>query len=178
MANRKINTSNKSVAYTGALLGVAAVFSYSIAIMIYVVIRSSITIYKIMPSGERSDILLINGFSIAYSIGIFSILMALLSSAGGSIAAFILKKTLIVFNPKFNFIRAVYLSFITSLVLLTIVYLLLHPLLKNWMTFNYGETFTFWFLCPAIIFIVVIVVSGSKLNRILDEAAMGLKYKI
>ena len=95
MANKKINISNKKVAYAGAKLAVAGVFSYSLIIMLYAIIRSTITICNIMPTGERNNILMQNGFSIAYSVAVFSILMALLSAISGAIAAVIFKKVLL-----------------------------------------------------------------------------------
>ena len=170
MVNKEINISNRSVAYNGAITGVAAVFAYSLAVMMYAIIRSSVTIYNSMPSGERSNILLANGFSIAYSVAVFSLLMALLSSAVGAIAALILKKLLPGFNPRFKFTKAVFLSSFTALVLLGMMYLLLYTLLKDWMTFNYVETFAFWFLFPAVIFFVACVIAGSKLNKALNPA--------
>jgi hypothetical protein len=167
MVNKTINIRNKSVAYNGALTGVAAVFTYSLAVMIYAVIRSSITIYNIMPSGERSNILLINGFSIAYSVAIFSLLMALLSSIAGAVAGVILKKVLYYFNPNFINRKAIVISCIVAFITLVIMYLLLYALLKNWITFNYMETFSFWFLMPAVIYAAACVVGGSKLNKLL-----------
>ncbi|CAN5442197.1 hypothetical protein BH10BAC2_BH10BAC2_36330 [soil metagenome] len=174
MLNKKINITNKSVALNGAVLAVAAVFTYSLIVMIYVIIRSSATIYSIMPGGERSNILLANGFSIAYSVAIFSLLMALLSSAGGAVAALILKKSLLGFNAQFNFTKAVVISSITASAWLIMMYLLLYTLLKEWMTFDYAGTFLFWFLFPAAIFFAVSIVGGSKLNKILDTGITQL----
>lgn len=171
MADKKINISNRTVAYHGAVTAVAAVFAYSLAIMIYAVIRSSVTIYSIMQGVERSSILLLNGFSVAYSVVVFSLLMALLSPAGGALAAVILKKSLLLFNPRFNFIKAVVTSFVIAITLLIIVYLLMYSIFKDRMTFNYIETFVFWFLCPAVIFLGTCVIAGNKLNRILKANA-------
>ena len=169
MANDKINISNKWVACNGAITGVAAVFAYSIAVMMYAIIRSSDTIYNSMPNGERSSILLANGFSVAYSVAVFSLIMALLSSAGGAIAALILKKSLLSFNPQFNFTKAVVISAVTALACLGIMYLLFFALLKDWMTFNYVETFVCWFLFPAVIFFVACIIAGSKLNKVFNR---------
>lgn len=165
MLNNIINTSYKKVAYAGAKVAVAGVFSYAVLVMLYAIIRSSVTIYNIMPNGEASNILLLNGVSIAYSISIFSILMALLSSLSGAIAGVILKKALQYFNPNFIKRKAIALSCITAFAILTIMYLLMYALLKNWMTFEYIQTFTFWFLLPAIIFFTVCIVGGIKLNN-------------
>ena len=167
MLTSKTNISDKAVAYNGAIAAVAVVFAYSIVVMIYVIIRSSATIFNIMPIGERSNILLVNGFSIAYSVAIFSFLMAVLSSLAGAVAAVILKKLLLVFNHEFNFGKAVLVSCIIALVLLTLIYLLFYGLLKEWMTFSYPETFSFWFLIPAAIFTAVCIIGGSKLNQVL-----------
>lgn len=167
MDSSLINISNKSVAYYGAIVTVAAVFGYSLVVMMYVLIRSSFTIYNIMPSGERSNILLINGFSIAYSVAIFSVLMALLSSVVGAIVSIILKKSLVYFNPQFNYRKAVIVSATGALVILIIIYALLFTLLKAWMTLNYIETFSFWFLFPAVIFLIACIIGGRQLNRIL-----------
>ena len=167
MLNNTINISNKNVAYAGAKIAVAGVFGYALLVMLYAIIRSSITIYNIMPSWERSNILLANGFSIAYSIAVFSLIMALLSAIVGSIAGVILKKVLQYFNPNFINRKTIVISCITSIVILTIIYLLMYALLKNWMTFNYIETFSFWFLVPAAIFLAVYIIGGSKLNKVL-----------
>ena len=169
MLKSKLNISNKTVAYNGAIVAVAAVFAYSIVVMIYAIIRSSTTIYSIMPKGERNNILITNGFSIAYSIAIFSLLMAVLSSVSGAVAAVILKKSLVYFNPQFNFRKAIIISSIAALAMLFIIYFLLYALLKERMTFNYAETFLFWFLFPAIIFFAACIIGGSKLNKSLEQ---------
>ena len=169
MEKSKLNISDRTVAYNGAVVAVAAVFAYSLIIMIYAIIRSSVTIYSIMPKVERNTILLANGFSIAYSVAIFSLLMAALSSVAGSVAAVILKKSLQYFNPPLNFKRAILISCITALALLILIYNLFYALLKDWMTFYYAETFIFWFLFPAAIFIAVFIKSGIKLNKILEN---------
>ncbi len=157
------------MAYNGALTGVAAVFTYSFAVMIYAIIRSSITICNIMPNGERSSILLANGFSIAYSVAIFSLLMALPSCGAGAIAAIIFKKMLLYFNPNFVYTKAIIIGWVIAFGMLMIIYLLLYFLLKNWMTFNYIETFSFWFLLPAVIFFGVCIIGCSKLNKALNK---------
>jgi hypothetical protein len=171
MANKTINISNKKIAYAAAKLAVAGVFSYSLVVMLYVIIRSSVTICNSMPSGERNNILMQNGFSIAYSVAVFSILMALLSAISGAIAGVIFKKFLQYFNPNFSNRKAIGISCLTAFVTLIIMYLLLHALLKDWMTFNYIETFSFWFLMPAIIYVGACIIGGSKLNKILKMVA-------
>jgi hypothetical protein len=165
MLHRKENIFNKSVAYNGAMIAIAAAFTYSLVVMSYVIIRSSLTIYSIMPSGERSNILLINGFSIAYSVVIFSIVMALLSSVSGAVTAVILKKLLVYFNPELNYRKAIIISSFVALSMLIILYILLYALLKDWMTYNYVETFMFWFIIPAAFFFTVCIIGGSKLNK-------------
>lgn len=151
--------------YRGAIVSVAATFAYSIVVMVYVIIRSSSTIYSSMPKGERSAILWANSFSVAYSVAIFSILMAIVSSLAGGVAAVVLKKSLLHFNPQFQLDRAVVISFITALSLLAIQYLLLRALLKDYMTFAYAETFLFWWVFPAIIFFVACIVGGCQFNK-------------
>jgi hypothetical protein len=176
MVSKKINISNKSVAYNGARIGVAAVFAYSLVIMIYVILRSSITIYNIMPSEERNNILLTNGFSIAYSVAIFSLLMALLSSVVGAITAIMLKKSLLYFNPESNFRKTILISSIAALTILFIIYFLLYALLQDWVTFNYAETFLFWFIFPAFIFFGVCVVSGKKLIELFKNLSSQINH--
>lgn len=95
MKKSESNISNKAVAYSGAMAAIAATFAWSIIVMVYVIIRSSATIYSIMPTGERSTILLTNGFSIAYSVAVFSLIMAVVSSLAGALAAVILRKSLL-----------------------------------------------------------------------------------
>jgi hypothetical protein len=94
MLKSKINISNKSIAVNGAAVAVAAVFAYSIIVMIYSIIRSSATIYSIMPMGERNTILWANATSVAYSVVVFSVILALISSLTGAIAAVIQKKNI------------------------------------------------------------------------------------
>ena len=168
MLKRKMNISNKVMALNGATVAVAAVFAYSLLLIIYVIIRSSDTIYSIMPMGERNSILWANSISVAYSIAVFSILLALVSSITGAIAAVILKNLILYFNPKLIFRKTVLISCITAFALLTVLYLLLYALLKDWMTFNYFDTFSFWFLFPAVIFFSACVIGGIKLNRVLN----------
>jgi hypothetical protein len=158
MNNILHNISNKKVAYNGALIAIAAVFGYSLVVAVYVVIRSSSTIYSIVPQEEKTSIIMANGFSVVYSIAIFSLLMAV-----------ILKKLLLYFNPEFNFKKAISISFITALIAPIIIYFMLFALLKDWMTLNYVETFSFWFLIPAAIYFTVCVILGSQLNRILKK---------
>jgi hypothetical protein len=167
MTSNAANISNKKVAYASAKIAIAAVFGYALFVMLYAIIRSSITIYDIMPGGERTNILLLNGFSIAYSVAIFSLLMGLLSCISGAMAGVIIKKALQYFNPNFINMKAIFISCVTAVVTLTIMYLLLYSLLKNWMTFNFIETFSFWFLLPAIIYVVACIIGGSKLNKLL-----------
>jgi hypothetical protein len=156
--------SNKTMAYNGALVSITSVFVYSIVVMIYVIIRSSSIICSVMPKEERSVILWANGFSIAYSVTIFSIVMAMISSLAGASAAVILKRSLLHFNPQFQLSKALVISFITALVLLAIQYVLLRVMLKNYMTFGYAETFLFWFGFPAILFLSVCIVGVYQLG--------------
>lgn len=83
METRKRNISNKTVAYNCAVIAVAAVFAYSILVMAYAIIRSSVTVYGIMQDSERNTNLLASGFSVAYSVVVFSNLMAAFSSIAG-----------------------------------------------------------------------------------------------
>jgi hypothetical protein len=167
MAEVKVHISNKKAAYYGAIISVAAVFAYSIVIMIYVIIRSSAVIFNVMPKGERNTILLLNNFSVAYSVTIISILIAALSGVFGALAAVILKQSLLYFNPKFNSKNAIWVSCMVALVLLSSMYISLYGWLGDYMTFYNSEIILFWFLFPAIIFAAVCVVAGIKLNRIL-----------
>jgi hypothetical protein len=161
-----VNISNKRIAYYGVIIAVATVFFYSLIVMIYVIIRSSLTIYKILLSEERTIILLQNSISIAYSIAVFSILMAIISSIVGMITAIILKKSFLYFNPKFNKRNALLISGIIAISISGVIYFVLRISLKDWMTFNYFEPFLFWFLIPAILFLIVSLVHGNKLNKI------------
>ena len=167
--------SNKSVAVKGVTLIVASVFGYSLLVIIYVIIRSSITIYNIMPHEEKVAILWNNGISVAYSIAIFSIIMVTISIVIGSISALILKNGLFYFNPRYNNKKAIFISFTIAILVIISIYLMLLALLKNWMTFNYIEPFLFWFVFPATIFLVVFVYGGNKLNNELSR--MNIKSK-
>lgn len=161
-----IDTSNKRLAFYGATIAVATVFFYSLMVMIYVLIRSSLTIYEILSSEVRTSILLQNGISVAYSIAIFSVIMAIISSIIGMITAIILKKSFLYFNPKFKKRNALLISGIIAISINGIVYFFLRITLKDWMTFNYIEPFLFWFLMPAFLFLIINVLVGGKLNDI------------
>jgi hypothetical protein len=165
MGKNKPYISNKTVAYNGAMLAIAAVFGYSIIVMLYVIIRSSLTIHSIMPKGERNTILWINGFSVAYSVVIFSLLMTVVSSLAGAVAAVVLKKLSAYFNPSFNLRKANFISIIIASIMLLLLYLLLYALLEEKMTIVHVETFLFWFLFPAVIFFVVCVMAANRLNK-------------
>jgi hypothetical protein len=157
--------SNKTAAYNGALLAVAGVFAYSLVVLLYVIIRSSANIYNIMPSSERSIILWANDFSMAYSVAVFSLLMAVVSSLAGALAGVVLRKVMLWFNPQLHFNKAILISSITALVLLSLLYLLLYLLLKERITLQYAETFLFWFLFPAVIFFTVSIIGALALNK-------------
>jgi hypothetical protein len=167
---------NKTAAYNGALVAVAGVFAYSLVVMLYAIIRSSVSIYSCMPSAERSTILWTNGFSIAYSVAVFSLLMAVASSLAGAVAGVILRKVLLWFNAKKHFNKAILVSSITALVLLLLLYLFLYILLKERITLQYAETFLFWYVFPAVIFLAAVVLAGVKLNKQLQ--AMNSNEKI
>jgi hypothetical protein len=169
MPKSKPTISNKTVAYNGSMVAVAAVFAYSTLVMAYTVVRSSATICSIMPTDETMTILMTNFFSVAYAVVIFSIIMAIPWSVAGAVAAVIIRKSLAYFNPRFDFKKAALISCVTSLVLLIVGYSLLYRLLKDWMTFNYAETFLFWFLFPAAIFFVACIIGGTTWNKILNK---------
>jgi hypothetical protein len=167
MNENTINISNKRVAFYGASIAMATVFFYSLIIMIYVIIRSSLTIYEILSSEVRTSILLQNGISVAYSIAIFSVIMAIISSIIGMITAIILKKSFLYFNPKFKKTNALLISGIIAISINGIVYFLMRITLKDWMTFNYIEPFLFWFLIPATIFLSACISLGGYFNGLL-----------
>ncbi len=166
MNENPVNISNKKLAYCGAMIAFATVCFYSIIVAIYVLIRSSSTIYNIFLTGERLSTLIENGISVIYSIAVFSIIMAIISSIVGVVAAIILKNSLLYFNPHFNNKRAILISGFTVILILSLLYFLLRFLLKDLMTFSYIESFLFWFLFPAILFLIVSIVSGKKLNKL------------
>ncbi len=157
--------SNKTAACNGAIIAVAAVFAYSLVVMLYAIIRSSVGICSIMPSTERSTILWANGFSMAYAVAVFSLLMGVISSIAGAVVGMVLTKVLRYHNPHFHFNKAVLISSITALVSLLLLYLLLYLLLKERITFQYAETFLFWYAIPALIFFIVVVISGVKVTK-------------
>jgi hypothetical protein len=167
MNENPINTSNKRLAYFGAIIAITTVFFYSLIVLIYIIIRSSLTIYEIMLSEVKLAILLENAISMGYSIAVFSIIMAIISSLVGIVTAIILKKSLSYFNPKCLNRKAKIISGITAILIACLIYLLLRFTLKDWMTFNYIEPFLFWFLIPAILFLIFSIVGGSQLNGLL-----------
>jgi len=157
--------SNKTAAYNGALIAVANVFVYSLVVMLYAIIRSSVRICSIMPWPDRSTILWTNGFSVAYAVLVFSLIMAIVSSIAGAVAGVILRKVLLWLNPRLHFSKAILISSIISLVLLLLLYLLLYMLLKERITLQYAGTFLFWYIFPAVIFFIAVLISGVKLNN-------------
>lgn len=163
----KLHISDKEVAFYGATIAVAGVFGYSIIVMIYTIIRSSGTILSIMPIHERNTILFINGFSVAYSITVFSLIMAGFSAVIGVLTAVILKKSLLHFNPFFYSRSSIFISSFIALTVLTIIYLTLYGLLKEYFTFYFPQTFVFWFIFPALIFLGSCIYGGFKLNQFL-----------
>ena len=167
MNENTINISNKRLAFYGASIAVATVFFYSLMVMVYVIIRSSLTIYEILLSEVRTLILLQNGISVAYSIAIFSILMAIISSIIGMMTAIILKKSLRYFNPNFGNRKSILISGIIAISINGIMYLLIRITLKDWMTFHYLETFLFWFLLPSLLFFMACIIGGKQLNTAL-----------
>ena len=164
MNENSINISNKRVAFYGASIAVATVFFYSLAVMIYVIIRSSLTIYEIATLEVKTSIILQNGISVAYSIVIFSILMAIISSILGSITAIILKKSIRYFNPNYENRKSILISGIIAVLANSIVYISLRTMLRDWMTFHYIETFLFWFLLPSLLFFMACIIGGKQLN--------------
>ncbi len=173
MMNR--DSSNKTAAYNGALVAVAGVFAYSLLVMLYAIIRSSASIYNTMPPSELSTILWINGFSMGYSVAVFSLLMAVVSSIAGAVAGVMLRNMLLQFNPQRHFNKAILLSSITAIVLLALLYLLLYILLKERITFQYAETFLFWYVFPGVTFFVAVVAGGVKLNKHLTKIKYAKK---
>jgi predicted PurR-regulated permease PerM len=169
MHQTKRHNTNSKIALNGAYIAIAAVFAYSLLVMLYAIIRSSASIYNIMPPGERISITWANGISIAYAAVVFSMVLALISSIPGAVSAVILKKLLMHLNPSFNQLKAALISCGTAVVLLTTMYFLLYAMLKDWMTFRFPETFLCWYLFPAVIFFVVTIIGGNKLNKALQQ---------
>jgi hypothetical protein len=159
--------SNQTVAFSGALLGIAAVFAYSLIVMFFVIGYSSTIIFEIMPAANRSSILFMSGFSVAYSVVVFSLLMAVPSSVAGILIAVTLKKLLLYFNPIHRHKKALLISGITVTAAILLVYLLLW--LNGWATFPFSETVWFWFLYPAILFSTVCLIGGTNLNAFLAK---------
>jgi uncharacterized membrane protein YozB (DUF420 family) len=91
--------------------------------------------------------------------------MAIVSSVAGAVAGVILRKVLLWLNPQLHFHKAILISSTTSLVLLLLLYLLLYILLKERITFQYAGTFLFWYIFPAVIFFIAVLISGAKLNN-------------
>ena len=165
MKSNSINISNKNVAYTCAVHIIAAVFIYSLITLIYVLIRTSHTIFNSLPNGDRTAILWQNGISVIYTISIFSIVMAIISGIISGITAVIVKNLLHYFNAKFNYKKSIFISILTVFIIILIVFSILHIILNDWMTFDNIEPFLFWFLIPASLFLIVTIIGGFKLNK-------------
>jgi hypothetical protein len=172
MPDVKLHISDKKLAWHGAAAAVAAVFAYSLLVMVYVLVRSAASIWSIMPKGGRMEILWANGISVAYTVAVFSLIIAALSAIPGAVAAVILKKLLLYFNPRFNFKNAIVIGSVMAMVLLILLYLFLYFLLKKRMTFKYAATFLFWFFFPGVIFFFVAVTGGGKLNAIMGKSGV------
>ena len=167
MNEKPINFSNLRLAYFGAIVATATVLLYSIMLLIYVIIRSSLTIYDIIQSEEKTLILFKNAISVAYSIAVFSIIMAIFSSMVGALTAIILKQSILHFNPKFLKRKTKIICVTLSILIVSIIYLLLRFLLKEWMTFDNIEPFLLWFLIPSVLFLIIGIFSGSQLNGLM-----------
>lgn len=144
---------------------IAAVFIYSLITLIYVLIRTSHTIFNNLPNGEQTAILWQNGISVIYTISIFSIVMAIISGIISGITALIIKKLFHYFNAKFNYKKAIFISILTALIMILIIYSILHTGLKHWMTFDNIKPFLFWFLIPSTLFLIITLIGGYKLNK-------------
>jgi hypothetical protein len=155
----------KMVAHNGAVVASAAVFAYSLLVMLYVIVRTSVSICNIMPRAETRSILFANGVSVAYAVAIFSLLAAAISALGGAAATLILQKSLRYFNPRSNLRKAILISAIEAFAMLTVMYITVYPFLHKFMTFDYAETFVFWFLLPSAIFVTAFVISGITINN-------------
>ena len=166
----KTPLSDKAIAFNGARIAIAGVFVYSFLIMIYTIARSSVTIGNIIQGKERDAILYANGVSIAYSVAVFSLLMALISLVSGVLTSLFLKHLLMYFNAAGNFKKALLITCITAVLVLMMIYLTLYWRLEKWMTFQYFETLLFWFLFPAIIFLTATLLGGIQLNRELGNS--------
>jgi hypothetical protein len=175
MTGIKLAISDRKLAYNGAAAAVAAVFAYSLLVMLYVLVRSSVTIYTIMPKAGRMEIIWASGISAAYSVAVFSLIVAVPSAIAGALAALVLKRVLIFFNAGCNVKKAVLVSSVVAILLLFLLYQLLYFLLKERMTFAYADTFLFWFLFPGMIFLSVCAAGGSKLNTMMSKSVLALK---
>jgi len=160
--------SYKNVAFISAKLATVGVLAYSLLIMAYALIRSSVTIFKMMPKDERQGILFLNSLSIAYAVVIFSLTMALVSSMGGALSGMILKKSLLVFNPLCNKKKAVLIGIIVFVMLLGMLYIIFYSALGP--NLNHPEPLLFWFAFPAIFFCIACVKGSVLLNIILRNS--------
>ena len=165
----RVEVSYKNLARMGALIAIAIVLVYSLLIMIYTIVRSSLTIYRIMPGNERNSILIVSGISVAWSVAIFSMLMALISSVIGGLMALLLKKSFLHLNPLFSDKKAIWISALLALALLCTLCILSYSRLGE--GFLYPETFLFWFLFPGVIYFTACIAGGRKINKALYSAA-------
>ncbi len=167
---------NKKTACYGAWIAVAASFFYSLIVMIYVTIRSSATILQVMPAGERAGILWANGLAMVYSVAVCSLLMAIISSITGAIVAVVLQKSLLQFNQECSAKKAIVISCVLAVLLLTIFYFLLFSLLGERISFQYPETLYFWFVFPAIIYLVISIPFGKAMNKAIKKDLRRSKF--
>ncbi len=161
------NISDGRLAAKGAILTTAAIFIYSLIVLLYVVLRTSFEIANKLPVGERSSIIFANAVALTYTIAVFSLLMVLVFSITGAIGALVIKRLVFRFNPQFNVRKTLLFSGMVGLVLLVLVYVVLRLLLQKWMTLQYPETLLFWFVFPATICFIFYLISGMAFNRFL-----------
>jgi hypothetical protein len=165
MKNKTLKISAGKLALKGAVIAIACVFFYSQIVMLYVICRSSAFIFSAMGEEERSGILFANGFILAYSVAFISILVAMISSLFGAVAALILNKALSYFNPARGSIRAMFISLVVAILLIFTGFVLIGIFLIPRFEFQYPEAFLFWTVFPSTIYILVNLAGGMVLNK-------------
>lgn len=169
MKNLQTKLSDRQLAYRGALITVAAVFFYSLLVLVYVITRSTISLVKILPGEPVNNLLIGTNFSILYSVAVVSILVAGFSSIGGATGALFLHRFLTYFNPSYKKKKAAWLSVIFSTLAIIVIYLVLYVLFREKMSSAYMPTFLFWYVIPASIFFSISVIAGIRLNEFLRK---------
>lgn len=167
-------TANSSWAYGpvgGAAIGVGLAFAYAALFIVYATIRSSLLVIRVNPDAGVPGTVAGYLFTLAIPALVIAAMMAVPAALVGLFTAPILMRVASKFNPRRSAGRAIMIGSTTCL----IVALLLLVIFQRMLGFSFAdvlanpETFLFWFVLPAVIFVAAGGLAGREINRVSDE---------